>query len=148
MLPHLHKTPSHLFNCTSFTKSKSYINHSFSFLFLFLHFSKREKPSQFPPPSQPQPPTPKASPRPSSPSQATTLDWRSSPSSSEISRWINLSTTIIKLRLTVPSEYFYSPRLVSFLVYLYLHILCTYVIKIIFLDHQTQPANSVLYPVF
>ena len=50
--------------------------------------------------------------------QATTLDWGSSTSSSEISSWIISDHDLFKLLITNPCEYIYSPRLDYFLVYL------------------------------
>jgi len=153
MLPHLHKTPSLPSQLHLLHKSQIIYKLSITFPFSFSSLPQRNPLLQNPPSSQHPPPTSRASSRSSSPPQASTrsssstsikllpLDWGSSLSSSDLSPWI-------KLHITNPSEYSYSPRLVSFLVYLYPPILCSYAIKITFLDHQTQPANSVLRSVF
>jgi len=70
----LQLSPSQLFNCISFTNSKTYKYHSFSFHFSFsLLFTKEKTFTKSLLLLHFKLPTPKASPRSSSPSQATTL---------------------------------------------------------------------------
>ena len=109
--------------CNSFTKSKSYINLSFSFLFPFYFLPPREaftltKSSSI----STQPPTPKH--------QGYHLHHNLNPWLLDLGRiLLRLGDIVdfdlferVKLQLTIPSEYFYSPRLDQFLVYMYLHI--------------------------
>ena len=108
-------------------KSKSYINLTFTSLFLFLYFFTSPK---------------EISLHPSFIFTSTrNLGLGSSPSSSEVSPWIVSSTTTVskspKLHLSIPREYIYSPRLVNLLVYLYWSFMYTCIIKIPFLVHQT-----------
>ena len=75
--PFYTKPPLFHLNYNSFTNSKTYINHSFTFLFLFLHFIKEKALTKIPPSSQTQPPTSRASSRASSRSSSSTTNSQS-----------------------------------------------------------------------
>ena len=124
MLPPLHKTPSLPSQLHLLHKSQIIYKLSITFPFSFSSLPQRNPLLQNPPSSQHPPPTSRASSRSSSPPQASTrsssstsikllpLDWGSSLSSSDLSPWI-------KLHITNPSEYLYSPRLDNSFIYLY-----------------------------
>jgi len=140
----LQLSPSILFNCNTFTNPKTYKYFSFSFLSLFssLHQKRSLHNSLLHLYLNHQLPKHHLG---LHLHLKQLLGLGSSPPSSIVSPWIISDHDLFKLRITDLREYFYSPRLDQFLVYLYLHILCSHVIKIIFLEYQNQPHKNLIF---